>query len=211
MHDLNRIVSGVIYYLHNGDNIPRYIGYTTQLPITRLRQHKNEADAGESGGKNNWIRSIGSANLHMEIMEVCSEVPLWKLYSIEVAHITAGYAKGYDLTNGTPGGEGVPPGTKPWNTGKKVQYSEEHLQKIRNSLAGNQYMLGRKHTDEAKAKVSAARAGKPLSEEHKRRISEGGKGVPKSEETKARMRLAQHKRNHTDRNIVKEGCPSCSQ
>jgi len=46
---------------------------------------------------------------------------------------------------------------------------------------------GYKLSDEAKAKISAAKKGNSLSEEHKANLSAAGKGKSRSEETKAKM------------------------
>jgi len=46
---------------------------------------------------------------------------------------------------------------------------------------------GKKHTEETRAKLSAAMKGKPKSEEHRRKTSEAIKGKKHSEETKTKM------------------------
>lgn len=67
-----------------------------------------------------------------------------------------------------------------------------------NLTAGGGGIRGMKHTDEAKAKISAAHSGdkhyffgKTHLEETKKLISEASKGIPKSDEAKANMSAAQ--------------------
>lgn len=51
--------------------------------------------------------------------------------------------------------------------------SLETRTKIGASELGNKYWLGRKHSEEAKKKISKAKKGRKLSEDHKRKISQG--------------------------------------
>ena len=61
-------------------------------------------------------------------------------------------------------------------TSIKVRYpSEETLKKLGESKKGNKYCLGRKISDENKAKLSEANK-RPKSEEHRRKLSEALKG-----------------------------------
>ena len=69
------------------------------------------------------------------------------------------------------------------------------------AVAGN--TLGRKHTDAAKRKMSAAMSGRKLSEEHKRKISESGKGRILSKETRAKMAESSRGRKLTDEQKAK--------
>jgi group I intron endonuclease len=59
--------------------------------------------------------------------------------------------------------------------------------------SGIKPMLGRKHSDEAKARISKANSGKKHSEERKKQISIRHKGKIVSEESKKRMSEAQRK------------------
>lgn len=73
------------------------------------------------------------------------------------------------------------------NLGKKASY--ETKKKISDSLKGNSYRKGIKHTDEARAKISKSHTGVKLSEQHRDTLL-GNKracGMKHSEETKAKM------------------------
>jgi hypothetical protein len=58
---------------------------------------------------------------------------------------------------------------------------------------GNTYSLGRKHSEEAKAKMSLERKGRVMSEETKARMSAAKKGVVFSEEHRAKISTARSK------------------
>ena len=57
---------------------------------------------------------------------------------------------------------------------------------------------GKMHTDDAKAKMSAAMIGKTHTDEHKRKIGEGNKGKTLTDETKAKMSEAQKGDNNSN-------------
>ena len=64
------------------------------------------------------------------------------------------------------------------------EHTEETKAKISAANMGeNHPMYGKTHTDESKAKISAAGKGKPKSEEHKAKISAAQKGKPKAKAT----------------------------
>ena len=62
----------------------------------------------------------------------------------------------------------------------------------------NHYFYGRKHTEDTKKKMSAAKKGKTLSEEHKKKISEAKKGKNNSMSREPRIkRAAENQANST--------------
>lgn len=63
-----------------------------------------------------------------------------------------------------------------------------------NLTDGGEGASGRIHTSEAKAKISAARAGKPLSDTHKESLRKANIGIPKTEDQLKAMREAQKAR-----------------
>jgi hypothetical protein len=136
-----------IYYLHNGDNKPFYIG-KTKNDYHRLSNHK---------------QTYG----HNTEMVIISEVKDWKRW--EKYYIKKYTDLGYDLTNKNEGGGGGNEWTKEQkhklslhpsrgknislaNTGKKMAhkgkpFSEEHKAKIK---ATRGHLKGRKNTWQAK-------------------------------------------------------------
>ena len=82
------------------------------------------------------------------------------------------------LVNMTDGGDG------------QKNPSAETRTKISVGNKGNTNMLGKSHSEESKAKISASKKGKKLSAEHIAKISAGNKGKKYSEETRAKMSKA---------------------
>jgi len=82
---------------------------------------------------------------------------------------------GYNCTNG---GEGV----------NGLNHTEERKARISAFFVGNKYNIGRKLSDETKAKLSAINKGKKLSDSAKSKISVAQKGKKLSDETKAKLR-----------------------
>lgn len=71
----------------------------------------------------------------------------------------------------------------------------------------------KQHTEETKAKIAAAKRGRPLSAEHRAKISAGNKGKAVSAETRAKLsaslRVSPKARAHNDRlSVLKSGRPT---
>lgn len=141
----------------------RYVGATSQ-PRVRLRNHCNE-----KGGchRTNWIRSVLARSGKIE-MVLLYRVPRWaKWQDAERAWIRYGYDAGWELTNGTSGGDGI------------SQCSQEVRDKISRALKGRVLSQAQRqaisdrqrgkpgyaHTDASKAKLRAAHTGKCYSRE----------------------------------------------
>ncbi len=69
----------------------------------------------------------------------------------------------------------------------KVDKNSEFREKMSILKMGNTNMLGKRHTDETKKKMSLSKTGKKLSAEHKESISNGKKGKKLSDETKEKL------------------------
>lgn len=76
--------------------------------------------------------------------------------------------------------------------------SEETKMKIGIANKGNNWNLGRKHTEESKEKMSIALRGRKLSKENKRKLSIANKGKKLSEETKIKIGNAGRGKKHTE-------------
>lgn len=178
-HD--KIVSGTIYALHNGDGVHRYIGYTIQLPQKRLTRHRTDTKATPNRAVCRWVLKHGPQNIHMDILEYYSDIPFEDLKTREVVRIAQGRAEGLNLLNATAGGDGAAGFTHSLETrlkmsearrgrspaNKGVVMTEEQKLKI------SQSKTGVKATEETKAILSAAHKGRPKSEAHRKAISEG--------------------------------------
>jgi len=181
-----------IYTLNNPiTNEVRYIGYTSTSLEERLRHHIKDCKYKKSR-KVNWIKKLISENITPTINLLCIYKTLDEAKFNEIKLIFEYRLSGYDLVNGTDGGEGGY-GYKftkeqilaqiKRQTGRKLPpCSEERKKNISNANKG------RKMTEEQKIKMR-----KPKSKEHVEKISIYHKGKKLSESTKQLMSIARKK------------------
>ena len=122
-----------IYYLHNGDNIPFYIGKTNNLKVRLANHRKKYKDAD---------------------IEVISEVKDWKRW--ERYYIKKYTNLGYNLLNGNKGGGG-PNAGRPHTWGNKISKSlkgklpnwlnPNEIAERRERMLGKQHVLNYKYTE----------------------------------------------------------------
>lgn len=124
---------------------------------------------------------------------------------------------GYNIQNG---GNGL--GKHSEETKKKMSESrkgfrpsQETIEKMRINSTGNKNMLGKRHSDISKKRMSDAHKGKLLSDEHKKRISDAHKGRILSDEHKAKLsnrtwsKEARRNMSNSAKNRQKVKCPYC--
>jgi group I intron endonuclease len=152
-----------------------YIGKTVNFN-RRLNRHKNSSnDKGDSHLKRAIIK-YGWESFYCEILERFDNfdkaLDNTKLLDKESYYIqlfdSTNVDKGYNLCKYSTDRTGIP-------------CSEEHKSKIGKSN------LGKKHTEEAKKKISQTHLGKPKSDKHKEKIRIGRLGKKHSEETKKKL------------------------
>jgi len=157
-----------LYYLCDPDTgAVRYVGWTSKTPQRRLVEHISDARHGMKGHRCNWLRSLLSAGL-VPIIRPCLIAPATDAPHIERLLIAMWRRAGAKLVNGTDGGEGVLGLRPPWTGKKRGPMSEEQRRKL--SVA----LRGRKHTAEARAKITAAQTGRkraPFTDEHRHNLS----------------------------------------
>lgn len=81
-----------------------YVGVTTSFLSRRLAEHLSERDAGKKRNHRlNWLRKIAPATPVVDTLETCREA---EMFEREKFWIRTMLAFGYELVNGTEGGEG---------------------------------------------------------------------------------------------------------
>lgn len=175
----------------------RYIGKADK-PVQRLRVHLCESRT-EQHHCARWIRSLAKGGLKPKI-QIIDEVSRCEWQAAEAAYIAYFKEEGCDLTNISPGGDGIGSGPLHPLFGKKTgPPSPEHRAKISAALKGKKKppltpvqrarrslrlrgekhpLFGKKHSAEARAKMKSAKVGernqyygKQLPPEHRAKIS----------------------------------------
>lgn len=154
----------------------RYIGKSVS-PIRRFRAHLK---APENCRRTNWIRSLSAKGLE-PILEILAQVPDYECQQWEIDYIAAFRSLGFDLVNGTLGGEGGSP-----MLGKK--HTPETRAKMRIAKLGKN--LGKKLSPEHRDKIRAAGIGRKFAAESRAKISAALTGIKRSTETREKLRVA---------------------
>ena len=187
------------------DGAIRYVGQTFAL-LQRMRAHERDCQR-NSRPLYRWLADLGEAGLIpvYEIMETGSG----DVTEAECRWIARMRSEGASLTNCTDGGPGQSGNKHSETTKRKKSESQagmkrspefcakmrelaklrppEHKEKL---IANNKARAGKKLSPEARAKMSAAKAGKPWSSVRRMAMEENGHpclGKPKSAETRAKM------------------------
>ena len=162
---------GYIYKITNIINNKIYVGQTTKTIDERFYHHCKRT------GK--WISAIDSAikkygeeNFILELLDTADtheELNKKEIYWIEKLDSTTS-GNGYNISKG--GGQPAP-------TSQSTEANEKRSKSLKEAYATGRKkrsMLGKKHTPEARAKISRSQLGTHQSEETKRKISEAQKG-----------------------------------
>ena len=157
----------------------RYVGYTASTLKKRVGQHCQPSKLKTNSYKNNWIKSIKLTGLLPEIYMIEAHETKDEALLAETELIAYYKYIGCELTNVTDGGE----------EGAIYVRTDAVKDKISKSCKG------RKHTEEAKIKISNSLAGikRTHSDEHKVKLSialKGRKAPEKSLETREKLRIA---------------------
>ena len=153
----------LLYSKSDPDNI-RYVGITKYEDISkRMRMHADRLKSGNTLPLYRWMRK----HKDVEVFIVASGITWEEACEREIGIIKVFRDLHYNLLNCTSGGEGI------------QNISEESRNKLKESARG------RKHTEEAKQKMSAAKKGKTT----------WNKGVPMKQETKEKLSKAKLGKN----------------
>lgn len=133
---------------------------------------------GSGVGLKRAIKKYGVESFRKEIIAEFDNAA--DAFAMEMALLTPELLASPECYNMKPGGKGGDCGTgKQHTTEYKAQMSVKHK--------GNQYFLGRKHSEATKEKLRLVRLGKKMSDEHKAAISRGGKGHVVDQGTRDRI------------------------
>jgi len=171
-----------IYCYENKVNGKKYIGKSKDL-THRIKNHERnfkkdffEETRAENKPLWNAVKKYGRENFLFSILEKCSFSKLDKkeIYWIKElkSHVSE---NGYNIQFGGN------------QTNKNIKLTENHKNKIGNSVRGDKNgFFGKKHSEESKKIISDANKGKKLSKRHIEIIKEVN-SKPKSELTKQKM------------------------
>lgn len=162
-----------IYFLKDPINpLKGYIGKTDR-PRKRLSDHFTEC-RDKRHRRANWLKALATHKLK-PTLQIVDEVPFEYWPQCEVAYIEFFLEQGYELVNGTPGGEGVSFSGKKHTkefcaamTGEKNpcfgRTGEKHpmfgITKEKHPGFGKTPWLGKKHKPESLVKMSVSQKGK---------------------------------------------------
>jgi group I intron endonuclease len=162
VYAINNIANGKIYVGQTIRDLDAYLRSDVTRALKRTKDRKPYLYAA--------IRKYGPKNFTIRCIHKCADKA--EMDRAEKAYIklfgTQDPELGYNLADGGGG-----------SFGYTRVITSEHREKIR--LAG----IGRKHSEDTKARMRAAAVGKPKSEEHKAKLRK-----PKSDEAKAAMKAA---------------------
>jgi hypothetical protein len=186
----------------------RYVGKSYR-PSRRLVEHLNQASRGEGTHKAAWIRSVLSAGVRPEVVELERVGEDWQ--ERERAWVGLLRASGHRLTNGTDGGEGgmgAEGRAKLSRAMKGRVITPEHRAKIGDANRGRRlapetiaerqahrvygpaWNKGQPTPPETRAKQRAAKLGKPRRPDVVLAVAAAHRGSKRSAETRARMAAA---------------------
>lgn len=176
------------------DGLIRYVG-KADYPVRRLAKHVYESHKIASH-KDRWIQSVLKSG-RRPVYEILEVVPESEWISAEIYWISQLRAWGFDLVNGTHGGDGVFHTAEVREKIRKANIGKRHSEASRERMRLNN--LGKKLSAESKEKMSAKLrgrlpwcTGKKLTPEHVENIRLGniGKKKPQSREVIERRRIA---------------------
>lgn len=206
-----------IYFLRDPVNpMKGYVG-KTDVPQTRLSLHLKDALNKNPTRKRGWIKGLVTRGL-TPTLEIVDEVPFEHWPQLEVAYIEFFLEQGFDLKNGTPGGEDPPLLTGRKQSPEEIAKRAAKITGIKRTPEQRSAQSGPKHpafgkpswnrgiksTPETCAKISASKKGIVISPEARQKAAIKNRGQKRTPEQCATIgagiRAAKHKRltNHAE-------------
>ena len=163
----------VIYMVTNSVNGKSYIGKTVQGLKDRWDNHLSKARRGVGYYFHKAIRKYGEDCWDIKIMYVSFEKDDKHLFEVE-EQLVAEYDTFHKGYNSCPGGRGTGSGKDHPRWG--MRHTPKTLSILSAIHKGNQYWLGKKHTEESKVKMSASNTGRVISKSTKDKLSLANSG-----------------------------------
>lgn len=132
----------IVYGLHKGDGVIRYIGQTVRTPQRRLSVHKADARFGKQNPVQDWMRKHGVEGIELIVLETAEDRE--HLDALERFWIAQMRESGIKQMNVTAGGRG--------HAG--YRYGPETIAKRVAKLTGQQ------RTPEQRERISAGKTGR---------------------------------------------------
>lgn len=193
---------GIIYGLHSGDGLIRYVGRTIAGAERRLRQHRWDAERGSAYPVHRWMRKQGLDSIVIEVLDETDEADLGATETIWIEWAQNSFP-GQNLNILLDGYFPKPVTAETAalisaaHSGRK--FSVEHRERISAALLGHsvseetrEKLRGKGCSEETRAKLSAAMTGRRLTEEHKAKLR-----IKPSEETRRKLSEAGRRRRHS--------------
>lgn len=184
----------IVYKATNKLNGMIYVGQTTYTLEERKKSHKKESRVRRGCPKfHNAINKYGFNNFSFEVIGIAENIEtLNNLEEYYIEWFNSIAPNGYNLDSG----------------GNNRRMHEESKRKIGLANKGKTPNKGKKHTDEAKIKISNSKLGKklkPFTEEHKKKIGDAHRGIakPHTEEWIENHRIKMTGRKHTEESKLK--------
>jgi hypothetical protein len=169
-----------LYALDDESKIIRYVGYTKRTIKKRLSSHIHQSKERDTH-KDRWIRKN---NRNIDVILIEDNINTYELVLEREIYWIDYYKKiGNDLVNSTAGGDGT--------KGRSPSMAERERSRKLN--------LGKKLSEEHKAKIGKSHKGKILSLEHKQKLKDKKQNV--SDETKQKMSIMAVRRFLREKNI----------
>lgn len=143
----------LIYFLHSGDLVPRYIGVTTNTLARRKMRHIDRAkNINKSNQRSSfWVLE----NCERLCIELIEEVNDEVRYDAEKFWISKYRSEGFDLLNETAGGPGM--SGYSFSQDSREKMSKSH--KARDVTGAKNPNFGKKISEAQKLKISLANSG----------------------------------------------------
>jgi len=161
-----------LYMATNRANGKVYIGQTRQGLGRRKSRHLWDAERGSPCRFHSAIRRYGAGAFEFKVLAVGPSGPWLNDLEIRAVEAWNSFNKGYNDTKGGDGGRG-----------SKARLGKTHTPEVRAKIAAARRgkpgtRLGHRNTPEQNEKVRQANLGKKLSAEHRAKISAAQKGRP---------------------------------